>query len=39
MIEADSQAMLYTLTEHDFHDAFKKMAENGAHAWKGTTLG
>jgi hypothetical protein len=24
MIEAESQAMLYTFTEHDFRDAFKK---------------
>jgi hypothetical protein len=27
VIEAESQAMLNTLTEHDFQDAFKKMAE------------
>jgi hypothetical protein len=26
MIEAESQAVLNTLTEHDFQDAFKKMA-------------
>jgi hypothetical protein len=24
MIKAESQAVLNTLTEHDFHDAFKK---------------
>jgi hypothetical protein len=24
VIEAESQALLYTLTEHDFQDAFKK---------------
>jgi hypothetical protein len=24
VIEAESQAMLNTLTEHDFHDVFKK---------------
>jgi predicted helicase len=27
MIEAESQAVLNALTEHDFQDAFKKMAE------------
>jgi hypothetical protein len=27
VIEAESQAVLNTLTEHDFHHAFKKMAE------------
>jgi hypothetical protein len=27
VIEAELQAMLNTLTEHDFQDAFKKMAE------------
>jgi hypothetical protein len=27
VIKAESQAVLNTLTEHDFHDAFKKMAE------------
>jgi hypothetical protein len=28
MIEAESQAVLNTLTEHDFQDAFKKMAKD-----------
>jgi hypothetical protein len=27
VIEAESQAVLNTLTEHDFHDALKKTAE------------
>jgi hypothetical protein len=27
VIEAESQTALNTLTEHDFQDAFKKMAE------------
>jgi predicted helicase len=27
VIEAESQAVLNTLTDHDFQDAFKKMAE------------
>jgi predicted helicase len=27
VMEAESQAVLNTLTEHDFQDAFKKMAE------------
>jgi hypothetical protein len=27
VLEAESQAVLNTLTEHDFQDAFKKMAE------------
>jgi predicted helicase len=27
VMEAELQAVLNTLTEHDFHDAFKKMAE------------
>jgi hypothetical protein len=27
VMEAGLQAVLNTLTEHDFHDAFKKMAE------------
>jgi hypothetical protein len=27
VIEAELEAVLNTLTEHDFHDAFKKMAE------------
>jgi hypothetical protein len=39
VIEAQSQAVLNTLTEHDFQDAFKKMAQwINACAWKGTTL-
>jgi hypothetical protein len=39
-IEAESQAMLNTLTEHDFQYAFKdgRSTGNGAHARKGTTL-
>jgi hypothetical protein len=38
-MEAESQAMLNTLTEHDFQDAFKNgiSAGNGAFARKGTT--
>jgi hypothetical protein len=37
--EAESQAMLNTLTEHDFEDAFEnsRSAANGACAQKGTT--
>jgi hypothetical protein len=33
-IEAESQAMLNTITEHDFQDAFKNVrnGENGAYA-------
>jgi hypothetical protein len=27
MIEAESRAMLYTVTEHDFQDPFKKWPE------------
>jgi hypothetical protein len=40
MIKAESQAVLNTLTEHDFKDAFKKCrsSEADAHARKGTTL-
>jgi hypothetical protein len=39
VMEAESQAVLNSLTEHDFQDAFKngRSAENGACAWKGTT--
>jgi hypothetical protein len=33
MFEAQSQALLNTLTEHDFQDAFR----NGRNARKGTT--
>jgi hypothetical protein len=40
VIETESQAMLNTLAEHDFQDAFKngKSAGNSAYAGKGTTL-
>jgi hypothetical protein len=39
VIEAESQAFLNTLTEHDFQDAFKngRSAGNGTYAWKRTT--
>jgi hypothetical protein len=39
VIETKSQAALNTLTENDFHDAFKndRSAGNGAYALKGTT--
>jgi hypothetical protein len=39
MIEAESQAVMNTLTEHDFQDAFKnfRSAGNCAYAGKGTT--
>jgi hypothetical protein len=40
-IKAGSQAMLNTLTEHDFQDAFKQNGRrtgNGAYTRKGTTL-
>jgi hypothetical protein len=38
VMEAESQAVLNTLTEHDFQDAFKnyRRAGNGEHARKGT---
>jgi hypothetical protein len=38
-MEAESQAVLNTLTEHDFQDAFQngRSAGNGAYALKGTT--
>jgi hypothetical protein len=39
VIEAELQAVLNTITEYDFQDAFKKngrRSENGAYAWKGT---
>jgi hypothetical protein len=38
-MEAESQAVLNSLTEHDFQDAFKndRSAGNGAYALKGTT--
>jgi hypothetical protein len=39
MIEAESQAVLNTLTEHGFQDTFKngRIAGNSAYAQKGTT--
>jgi hypothetical protein len=39
VIEAESQAVLNTLTEHNFQDALKngRSAGNGAHVWKRTT--
>jgi hypothetical protein len=39
VIEAESQAVLNTLTEHDFQDALKmaEALERGAYAQKGTT--
>jgi hypothetical protein len=39
VLEAESQAVLNSLTEHDFQDAFKNgtSAGNGAYARKGTT--
>jgi hypothetical protein len=39
VIEAKSQAVLNTLTEHDFQDAYNngRSAGNGAYARKGTT--
>jgi hypothetical protein len=40
VIEAESQAVANTLTEHDFQDAFKndRTAGNGAYAKKGTKV-
>jgi hypothetical protein len=40
VIEAESQDVLNTLTEHDFQDALKngRSAGNSAYAQKGTTL-
>jgi hypothetical protein len=41
VIEAESQAVLNSLIEHDFKNAFKKngrSARNNAYAQKGTTL-
>jgi hypothetical protein len=37
--EAESQAILNTLSEHDFQHAFKngRGAGNSAYAWKGST--
>jgi hypothetical protein len=39
VVEAESQAVLNSLTEHDFQDAFKhgRSAGNGAYTRKGTT--
>jgi hypothetical protein len=39
VIEAKSQAVLKTLTEQDFENAFKndRNAGNDAYAWKATT--
>jgi hypothetical protein len=39
VIEAESQAVLNTLTEHDFQDAFKncRNAGNSVYGRKGTT--
>jgi hypothetical protein len=39
VMEAESQMVLKTLTEHDFQDAFKNgtSTRKGACAWKGTT--
>jgi hypothetical protein len=40
VMEAELQAMLNTLTEHNFLDAFKKndrSAGNCAYVWNGTT--
>jgi hypothetical protein len=39
VIETESQAVLNSLTEHDFQDAFKggRSTGNGAYTWKGTT--
>jgi hypothetical protein len=38
-IEAESQAVLNALTEHDFQDAFKngRSTGNGIYVWKVTT--
>jgi hypothetical protein len=39
VMKAESQAVLNTLTEHDFQGAIKndRGAGNGAYAWKGTS--
>jgi hypothetical protein len=39
VIEIELQAVLNTVREHDFQDAFKngRSTGNGAYAWKGTT--
>jgi hypothetical protein len=41
VIKAESQAVLNTLTEHDFQDTFKngRSAGNDPYARKGTTTG
>jgi hypothetical protein len=41
VIKTESQAVLNSLTEHDFQDAFKngRSAGNGAYVWKGTSSG
>jgi hypothetical protein len=41
VMEAESQVVLNTLTEHDFQDAFKngRSAENGAYKRKGLLPG
>jgi hypothetical protein len=38
VMEAESQAVLNSLTEHDFQDAFRngRSSGKGAYAWKGT---
>jgi hypothetical protein len=40
VIEAESQVVLNTLTEHDFQDAFKNCRSSGndAYAWNEATL-
>jgi hypothetical protein len=40
VINAESQVVLNTLTEHDFQDMFKngRSPESGTYTWKGTTL-
>jgi hypothetical protein len=40
VIETEPQAVLNTLTEHDFQDAFKngRSTGNSAYSWKGTTF-
>jgi hypothetical protein len=39
VIEAESQVVLNTLTEHDFQNVFKndRSSGNGAYRWKGIT--
>jgi hypothetical protein len=40
VIDAELQAVLNTVAEHDFQDAFKngRSAGNCAYMWKGSTL-